>query len=191
MSRRLHLTSALPVLHHHIHLESFTTGWRLPSEDRLCPQVCVRRNQHSQRRPGAVPHQASPVLEYHIQPNVCDSACTSFHLPKDLCQVLKYALKLALFWRGEARISHVPVCLLLLRWGAACYGSPCLNGTGLDAQRCKIAANRQAVYGRGLFIFRGKEIPPIMLEECLDLDLYHWKKVDLSDPVRLLCPENG
>ena len=40
---------------------------------------------------------------------------------------------------------------------------------------------------RGLFLFRGKDIPPIMKEECVDLDLYNWTKVDpLKDAVRLI-----
>ena len=36
---------------------------------------------------------------------------------------------------------------------------------------------------RGLFIFRGQGIPPIMKEECYDVDLYDWTKVDHTDPV--------
>ena len=39
---------------------------------------------------------------------------------------------------------------------------------------------------RGLWIFRGSDIPPIMQEECVDLELYDWKKVDLSDSVSTL-----
>lgn len=37
---------------------------------------------------------------------------------------------------------------------------------------------------RGLFIFRGQNIPPIMLEECYDVDLYNWQKVDINDPAQ-------
>lgn len=37
---------------------------------------------------------------------------------------------------------------------------------------------------RGVWIFRGQDIPPIMKDECVDLELYNWSKVDLSDPVR-------
>lgn len=37
---------------------------------------------------------------------------------------------------------------------------------------------------RGMWIFRGQDIPPIMKEECFDLDLYTWQKVDPKDPVR-------
>lgn len=40
---------------------------------------------------------------------------------------------------------------------------------------------------RGMWIFRGQDIPPIMKEECFDLDLYTWQKVDPSDPVRCFC----
>ena len=40
------------------------------------------------------------------------------------------------------------------------------------------------MHGRGMWIFRGQDIPPIMKEECFDLDLYTWQKVDPSDPVR-------
>ena len=43
------------------------------------------------------------------------------------------------------------------------------------------------VHGRGMWIFRGQNIPPIMKEECFDLDLYTWQKVDPSDPVRCFC----
>ncbi|XP_020273297.1 elongation factor 1-gamma 2-like [Asparagus officinalis] len=34
---------------------------------------------------------------------------------------------------------------------------------------------------KGLWLFRGKEIPPFVLEECYDMELYQWTKVDLSD----------
>lgn len=34
-----------------------------------------------------------------------------------------------------------------------------------------------------MWIFRGNDIPPIMKEECYDLELYNWNKVDPSDPV--------
>ena len=36
-----------------------------------------------------------------------------------------------------------------------------------------------------MWIFRGQDIPPIMKEECFDLDLYNWHKVDPSDAVRM------
>ena len=39
---------------------------------------------------------------------------------------------------------------------------------------------------RGLFIFRGQGIPPIMKEECYDVDLYDWTKVDINDAVSYL-----
>jgi len=34
---------------------------------------------------------------------------------------------------------------------------------------------------RGAWIFRGQAIPPQMVEECYDLDLYNWVKVDAAD----------
>lgn len=34
-----------------------------------------------------------------------------------------------------------------------------------------------------MWIFRGQEIPAIMVEECFDLPLYEWNKVDTSDAV--------
>ena len=36
---------------------------------------------------------------------------------------------------------------------------------------------------RGFWIFRGQDIPPIMKEECFDLDLYTWTKVEPTDEV--------
>jgi hypothetical protein len=42
---------------------------------------------------------------------------------------------------------------------------------------------RSVVHGRGMWIFRGQDIPPIMKEECYDLELYTWTKVDPSDSV--------
>ncbi|KAJ3674818.1 hypothetical protein LUZ60_005434 [Juncus effusus] len=34
---------------------------------------------------------------------------------------------------------------------------------------------------KGLWLFRGKEIPSFVMEECYDMELYEWTKVDLSD----------
>ncbi|PQQ13487.1 elongation factor 1-gamma-like [Prunus yedoensis var. nudiflora] len=34
---------------------------------------------------------------------------------------------------------------------------------------------------KGLWLFRGQEIPPFVMEECYDMELYNWTKVDLSD----------
>ncbi|KAL2520184.1 putative elongation factor 1-gamma 1 [Forsythia ovata] len=34
---------------------------------------------------------------------------------------------------------------------------------------------------KGLWLFRGKEIPQFVLDECYDMELYEWTKVDLSD----------
>ncbi|KAK9809891.1 hypothetical protein WJX72_001136 [[Myrmecia] bisecta] len=48
---------------------------------------------------------------------------------------------------------------------------------------------------RGFWIFRGQGIPPIMLEECYDMELYNWTKVDPSDKAAkariedMLCEE--
>lgn len=34
---------------------------------------------------------------------------------------------------------------------------------------------------KGLWLFRGPEIPKFVLDECYDMELYEWRKVDLSD----------
>ena len=34
---------------------------------------------------------------------------------------------------------------------------------------------------KGLWLFRGQEIPQFVLEECYDMELYGWKKVDITD----------
>ena len=34
---------------------------------------------------------------------------------------------------------------------------------------------------KGLWLFRGQEIPQFVIDECYDMELYEWKKVDLSD----------
>ncbi|XP_068647950.1 elongation factor 1-gamma-like isoform X2 [Aristolochia californica] len=34
---------------------------------------------------------------------------------------------------------------------------------------------------KGLWLFRGQEIPQFVLDECYDMELYKWKKVDISD----------
>ncbi|XP_068636439.1 elongation factor 1-gamma-like [Aristolochia californica] len=34
---------------------------------------------------------------------------------------------------------------------------------------------------KGLWLFRGPEIPQFVLDECYDMELYDWRKVDLSD----------
>ncbi|XVE94206.1 hypothetical protein REPUB_Repub01dG0261900 [Reevesia pubescens] len=33
----------------------------------------------------------------------------------------------------------------------------------------------------GLWLFRGQEIPQFVIDECYDMELYEWKKVDISD----------
>lgn len=37
---------------------------------------------------------------------------------------------------------------------------------------------------KGLWLFRGTEIPPFVLDECYDMELYEWKKVDITDEVQ-------
>ena len=41
---------------------------------------------------------------------------------------------------------------------------------------------------RGFWIFRGQDIPQMMKDECYDLELYDWKKLDgkALEPVSLL-----
>ncbi|KAF3783812.1 Elongation factor 1-gamma [Nymphaea thermarum] len=34
---------------------------------------------------------------------------------------------------------------------------------------------------KGVWLFRGQEIPPFVLEECYDMELYDWRKVDIND----------
>ncbi|KAF6147834.1 hypothetical protein GIB67_014414 [Kingdonia uniflora] len=34
---------------------------------------------------------------------------------------------------------------------------------------------------KGVWLFRGQEIPPFVMEECYDMELFEWTKVDLSD----------
>jgi len=34
---------------------------------------------------------------------------------------------------------------------------------------------------KGLWLFRGTEIPQFVLDECYDMELYEWTKVDISD----------
>ncbi|KAF7824985.1 elongation factor 1-gamma [Senna tora] len=34
---------------------------------------------------------------------------------------------------------------------------------------------------KGLWLFRGKEIPQFVLDECYDMELYEWTKVDITD----------
>ncbi|XAR55658.1 hypothetical protein NMG60_11035802 [Bertholletia excelsa] len=37
---------------------------------------------------------------------------------------------------------------------------------------------------KGLWLFRGKSIPQFVLDECYDMELYEWKKVDILDEVQ-------
>lgn len=34
---------------------------------------------------------------------------------------------------------------------------------------------------KGLWLFRGKEVPQFVLDECYDMELYDWTKVDIAD----------
>ncbi|CAI0375116.1 unnamed protein product [Linum tenue] len=34
---------------------------------------------------------------------------------------------------------------------------------------------------KGLWLFRGQEIPQFIIDECYDMELYEWKKVDITD----------
>ena len=73
----------------------------------------------------------------------------------------------------------------------------CIEGSGIKCLfRCKqfgvihaslISALMASLISscRGLFIFRGQGIPPIMKEECYDVDLYEWTKVDHTNAVSL------
>ncbi|KAJ4809376.1 Elongation factor 1-gamma 1 [Rhynchospora pubera] len=37
---------------------------------------------------------------------------------------------------------------------------------------------------KGLWLFRGQEIPQFVIDECYDMELYEWTKVDISDEVQ-------
>ncbi|KAJ4782879.1 Elongation factor 1-gamma [Rhynchospora pubera] len=37
---------------------------------------------------------------------------------------------------------------------------------------------------KGLWLFRGQEIPQFVIDECYDMELYEWTKVDISDDVQ-------
>ncbi|XP_071715388.1 elongation factor 1-gamma 2-like [Rutidosis leptorrhynchoides] len=44
-----------------------------------------------------------------------------------------------------------------------------------------IIGNEPPFKVKGLWLFRGTEIPKFVLDECYDMELYEWTKVDLSD----------
>ncbi|KAI3788885.1 hypothetical protein L2E82_01666 [Cichorium intybus] len=44
-----------------------------------------------------------------------------------------------------------------------------------------IIGNEPPFKVKGLWIFRGPEIPKFVMDECYDMELYEWTKVDLSD----------
>jgi elongation factor 1-gamma len=53
------------------------------------------------------------------------------------------------------------------------------------AAMCILKDDKEGTFPiRGLFLFRGQDIPPIMKEECYDIDLYNWTKVDVNDPAQ-------
>ena len=37
---------------------------------------------------------------------------------------------------------------------------------------------------KGLWLFRGQEIPKFVIDECYDMELYNWTKVDNNDEVQ-------
>ncbi|KAL8223922.1 hypothetical protein R6Q57_019397 [Mikania cordata] len=44
-----------------------------------------------------------------------------------------------------------------------------------------IIGNEPPFKVKGLWLFRGQEIPKFVMDECYDMELYEWTKVDLSD----------
>lgn len=34
------------------------------------------------------------------------------------------------------------------------------------------------------FLFRGPDVPQMVIEECYDAELYEWTKVDITDPAQ-------
>nr|POE90893.1 elongation factor 1-gamma 2 [Quercus suber] len=53
---------------------------------------------------------------------------------------------------------------------------------------CKYAFGKMLIIGseppfkaQGLWLFRGTEIPRFIIDECYDMELYEWKKVDIND----------
>jgi len=67
-----------------------------------------------------------------------------------------------------------------------------MNKVGVFLQRMdlarKYAFGKMLVIGanppykvKGLWLFRGKEIPQFVMDECYDMELYEWSKADLSD----------
>lgn len=40
---------------------------------------------------------------------------------------------------------------------------------------------------KGLWLFRGQDIPQFVLDECYDMELYDWKKVDITDEQQKEC----
>lgn len=66
-----------------------------------------------------------------------------------------------------------------------------LNKVGGFLQRMdfirKYAFGKMCILGdgpfaiKGVWLFRGTDIPQLVKDECYDMDLYEWTKVDISD----------
>lgn len=61
-----------------------------------------------------------------------------------------------------------------------------------------ICKNKEGIFPiRGVWMFRGQEVPPAFLKECVDTELYNWTKVDLSDAAQkkrvedIICEEES
>ncbi|XP_057490951.1 elongation factor 1-gamma-like [Actinidia eriantha] len=37
---------------------------------------------------------------------------------------------------------------------------------------------------KGLWLFRGQEVPQFVIDECYDMELYEWKKMDIADEAK-------
>ena len=70
-----------------------------------------------------------------------------------------------------------------------------LNKVGRFLQRMdlsrKYAFGKMLVIGseppfklKGLWLFRGQEIPKFVMDEVYDMELYQWTKADISDPAQ-------
>ncbi|CAI5998052.1 unnamed protein product [Closterium sp. NIES-65] len=49
------------------------------------------------------------------------------------------------------------------------------------AKMCILGPDEGPFVIKGVWLFRGSEVPPFVMEECYDCELYEWSKVDLSD----------
>ncbi|KAI3755155.1 hypothetical protein L1987_54950 [Smallanthus sonchifolius] len=50
-----------------------------------------------------------------------------------------------------------------------------------------IIGNEPPFKVKGLWLFRGLDIPKFAMDECYDMELYEWTKVDLSDEIQKEC----